>query len=68
LQVQNRISDLENQIADRREFYNDTVTTFNTRIQQIPDKLLADWLAYRPAELFAVSEEERRDVEIKFAA
>ncbi len=68
LQVQNRISDLENQIADRREFYNDTVTTFNTRIQQIPDKLLADWMSYRPAELFAVSDEDRHDVAIKFAA
>src|SRR5436309_689104 len=31
LQLQSRISELENQIADRREYYNDTVTTFNTR-------------------------------------
>ena len=68
LQLQTRISDLENQIADRREFYNDTVTTFNTRIQQIPDKFVADWLSYRPAELFTVSAEDRQDVEIKFAA
>ena len=66
-QLQTRISDLENQIADRREFYNDTVTTFNTRIQQIPDKFVAGWLAYVPAELFAVDEEDRRDVEVKFA-
>jgi len=68
IQLQNRISDLENQIADRREFYNDTVTTFNIRIQQIPDRFVAGWMSYRPAELFAVSEEDRHDVEIKFAA
>src|SRR5258705_12593265 len=37
LQLQSRISGLENQIADRREYYNDTVTTFKNRIQQIPD-------------------------------
>ena len=67
LQLQARISDLENQIADRREFYNDTVTTFNTRIQQLPDKFVADALSYRPAELFKVDEEDRRDVEIQFA-
>jgi len=67
LQLQARISDLENQIADRREFYNDTVTTFNTRIQQLPDKFVADGLSYRPAELFKVDEEDRRDVEIRFA-
>jgi LemA protein len=68
LALQHRISELENQIADRREFYNDTVTTFNTRIQQIPDAVVANWLAMRPAELFKVDEADRQDVEIRFAA
>ncbi len=66
LQLQSRISDLENQIADRREFYNDTVTTFNTRIQQIPDNLVAGWLSLTPAELFKVEESDRQDVQIQF--
>jgi LemA protein len=68
VQLQNRISDIENQIADRREFYNDTVTTYNTRIQQIPDRFVADMLHCVPAELFQVDAEDRRDVEIKFEA
>ena len=68
IQLQNRISELENQIADRREYYNDTVTTFNTRIQQIPDRFVADMLTCVPAELFQVEAEDRRDVEIKFEA
>jgi LemA protein len=68
LQLQNRISQIENQIADRREFYNDTVTTYNTRIQQIPDAVVANWLALGPAELFKVDEADRQDVEINFAA
>ncbi|HYM80462.1 MAG TPA: LemA family protein [Candidatus Limnocylindria bacterium] len=67
LQLQSRISEIENAIADRREFYNDTVTTFNTRIQQIPDKFVADWLAFKAAELFTISDEDRRDVDIRFA-
>src|SRR5262245_51105258 len=67
LQLQSRISELENQLADRREFYNDTVTTFNIRIQQMPDTIVAGWLALRPAELFKVDESDRQDVEIKFA-
>ena len=66
LQLQSRISELENQIADRREYYNDTVTTFNTRIQQIPDSMVAGWLAYQPAELFKVTEADRQDVQIAF--
>ena len=66
LQLQSRISDLENQIADRREYYNDTVTTFNTRIQQIPDSLVAGWLSLQTAELFKVAESDRQDVQISF--
>jgi LemA protein len=67
ISLQNRISQVENHIADRREFYNDIVTTFNTRIQQIPDTFVANWLAFRPAELFKVDEADRQDVEIRFA-
>ena len=67
LQLQSRISDIENQIADRREFYNDTVTIFNTRIQQMPDAIVANGLALVPAHLFAADEEDRRDIEVKFA-
>ena len=33
LQMQNRISHLEESLADRREFYNDSVNNFNIRIQ-----------------------------------
>jgi len=36
LQFQNRISGIEGQISDRREFYNDSVNIFNIRIEQIP--------------------------------
>jgi LemA protein len=67
LQLQHRISELENQIADRREYYNDTVTTFNTRIQQIPDQYVAGWLSLQPADLFKVEESDRQDVEVRFA-
>jgi LemA protein len=66
LQLQSRISEVENQIADRREYYNDTVTTFNTRIQQIPDMFVANWLRYTPAEVFKADERDRQDVDISF--
>ncbi len=67
LQLQSRISELEGQIADRREFYNDTVATFNTRLGQIPDKWVAGWLRLVPADSFRASDDDREDVEIRFA-
>lgn len=67
LQLQKRISEIEERIADRREFFNDSVNTYNIRIQQLPDVFLAKLLSYQPRELFKVSEDERRDIELKFA-
>jgi len=66
LQLQARITGLENELADRREFYNESVNNYNIRIQSIPDMFIAKMLGYRPLELFKAMEEERKDVEVKF--
>jgi LemA protein len=67
LKLQNRISELEERIADRREFFNDDVNTYNTRIRQIPDVVLANMMHLQSREMFKVSDEERREVEVKLA-
>ena len=67
LQLQSRISELESEIADRRELYNDTVALWNTRIQQIPDTWVAQWQGMTPAEPFHASDDDKKDVDIKFA-
>ncbi len=59
LQLQKRITELENDIADRREFYNDAINLFNTRIQQMPDTLLAAVLGLKPREMFQVTSAEK---------
>ena len=64
--LQQRISELENQIADRREFYNDVVTLFNTRLEQIPDSWVAQGMQLQRAELYKVSEQDREDPRIEF--
>ena len=67
LKLQNRISELEERIADRREFFNDDVNTYNTRIKQIPDMFLANMMGLKSRDMFKVSEEERRAVEVKLS-
>lgn len=68
LRLQNRISELEERIADRREFFNDDVNTYNTRINQIPEVFVASFMGLKPREMFKASEEERKLVEVKFAS
>lgn len=64
LQLQTRISDLENAIADRRELYNDSVNLYNIRLQQFPDIIVAKIFAFKSAELLKFSAEETQDVSI----
>ncbi|MEY2411549.1 MAG: LemA protein [Acidobacteriaceae bacterium] len=68
MQLQKRITDLESQIADRREFYNDSVNTFNIRIQQVPDTFVASFMKVAPKALFKVDEADKADVPMTFAA
>jgi len=64
-QLQTRISALENAIADRREFYNESVNINNVRIEQFPDLIVARLLGFKAAQLLEFSEEERKDVDVK---
>ncbi len=66
LKLQTRISDLEERIADRREFFNDDVNTYNTRIGQIPYVFVASFMELKRRDMFQVSDEDRRLVEVKF--
>jgi LemA protein len=67
MQLQQRITQLENQIADRREFYNDCVNTFNIRIQQVPDTFVASFMQLTPRTLLKVDESDKADVQMSFA-
>ena len=68
MMLQKRITDLESQIADRREFYNDSVNTWNIRIQQIPDTFIAAFMNAQPRAMFKVEEADKADVKMAFGA
>jgi LemA protein len=63
--LQSRISQLEAQIADRREFYNDSVNTNNIRIEQVPDAFIARMLHFGARELLTFDKSELQDVNVK---
>lgn len=63
--LQARITALENDIADRRELYNESVNLNNVRIEQFPDVLIARLFGFGPAALLEFSTEEKRDVDVK---
>jgi LemA protein len=64
LELQKRITALEEQIAHRREFYNDAVNINNVKIEEVPDRLLASAAGLRHRPLFEATAEERADVDV----
>ncbi len=63
--LQSRITELENAIADRREFYNESVNINNVRIEQFPDVIVARLFGFGPFELLQFASEEKRDVNVR---
>lgn len=62
----NRISELEDQIADRREFFNEAVNLYNIRIEQFPDVVVARLFNFSERALWQIDPAQRQDVEVSF--
>jgi len=63
--LQARISSLESAIADRREFYNESVNINNTRIEQFPDIIVARLFHFGARDLLEFDQQEIQDVDMK---
>ena len=64
LGLQNRISAIEEQIAHRREFYNDSANINNVRREQLPDTFLVGLVGMKERTLFEAAPGERLDVDV----
>jgi LemA protein len=58
-QLQEELTTTENKIAFARQFYNDSVNTYNVRRQSFPAVLAAQSLGFGPIDLFNMPEAER---------
>ncbi len=66
VELQKQLVALENQVADRREFYNASATNFNAAIQMIPTNIVAGIKSCVRRDLFEVQGIERENVKISF--
>ena len=66
MQLQGRITELEEKIAGQRNRYNEDVNVFNIRIAQIPANFVAGFMGLQPHALFQVAETDREDVKVSF--
>ena len=66
-QLQEELQNTENKIAFSRQFYNDIVTKYNTKLEVVPSNIIASMFHFKPEELFeAESAEARKNVKVDF--
>ena len=66
-ELSEELRNTENKISFSRQFYNDTVTIYNTKLQVFPSNIIAGMFNFTPRDLFkAESDEARKNVKVDF--
>ena len=66
-ELQEELRNTENKIAYSRQFYNDSVTMYNNKLEMVPTNIIASFFKFEPSELFKVdSEEAKQNVKVQF--
>jgi LemA protein len=63
-QLQEELTSTENKISFARQFYNDTVMRFNTRVQQFPMNIIASIFGFKSEQFFETQGAEREPVRV----
>ncbi|MBI4243308.1 MAG: LemA family protein [Planctomycetes bacterium] len=66
LALQEELSSTENKISFARQFYNDTVMTYNTKLQSIPTNIIASICSFTAEAFWQTPEAERQNVKVEF--
>lgn len=61
LNLQQNLTEIEEQISAARRFYNTTVTEYNNAVEMFPTNLVASMMSYRRRQLFAAPASERQN-------
>ena len=67
-ELSEELRNTENKISFARQFYNDSVTMYNTKLQVFPSNIIAGMFNFTPRDLFkAESDEARKNVKVDFS-
>lgn len=66
LKLQSNLEETEDKISSARQFYNDTVLTYNNKVEMVPSNIVASIFKFKKATFFETSEEDKKTPEVKF--
>lgn len=66
MSLQTDLKDTEDKIAMSRQFYNDTVLTYNNKVETVPSNIVANIAGFKKSEYFQIDESEKEAPKVKF--
>ena len=66
MSLQNDLKDTEDKISAARQFYNDTVLTYNNKVETVPSNIVANIAGFKKSEFFQIEEKEKEAPKVKF--
>jgi LemA protein len=66
LNLQEELTGTEGRIAYARQFYNDSVYRYNTKIQSVPSNIIANQFSFDEREYFEVDDASRENIQVDF--
>ena len=66
LHLSSELTQLEDEIANSRKYYNATVRAYNNKVQMFPSNIVANILKYEPENMFEAKEEEKENRDVNF--
>ena len=67
LQLSEELSNTENKISFSRQFYNDSVTIYNTKLEVFPSNIIAGMFHFTARDLFKSDDQARQNVKVDFS-
>ena len=66
INLQNRLNEIEENIAYKRSFYNETVRMYNDKIMTVPSNIVANIFNFKEKEYFQINEKVKENVKVSF--
>ena len=66
LSLQKELTTCEEKITYARQFYNDSVLSYNNKIELFPSSIIASMFHFEKEKFFEASADERKNVQVKF--
>ena len=66
IDLQNNLKETEDKISFSRQFYNDSVLTYKNKLEMFPSNIVANIFGFKAEPFFEATEEERKNVQVKF--